>query len=99
MGQQTWDWLKASGIQCESRRSAKDLFAYGATEPLLTLETFSAKVVSTRSNAQCQADFVVIKGGGHTLLGREMVETHNIASEHSEDDIRLLGLVFSKIMS
>ena len=69
MGQQTWDWLKARGIQCESHRSAKVLFSYGATEPLPTLGTFSAKVVSTRSKAECQADFVVIKGAGRPLLG------------------------------
>ena len=30
---------------------------------------FSASVVSTGSNAECQADFVVIKGDGCTLLG------------------------------
>ena len=99
VGQQTWDWLKTSGIQCESRRSAKMLFAYGATEPLPTLGTFSAKVVSTRSNAECQADFVVIKEGARTLLGRETAETlgllhvgplrvNSVVCEHSEDDIR-----------
>ena len=37
------------------------------TEPLRTLGTFTATVVSTSSNAECQADFVVIKGDGHTL--------------------------------
>ena len=99
VGQQTWDWLKASGIQCESRRSAKVLFAYGATEALPTLGTFSAKVVSTRRNAECQADFVVMKGGGRTLFGRKTAETlgllhvgprqvNSIVCEHSEDDIR-----------
>lgn len=27
MGQQTWNWLRANGIKCESRRVAKVLFA------------------------------------------------------------------------
>ena len=99
MGQQTWNWLKANGIQCESRRSAKVLFSYGATEPLQTLGTFSAKVVSTRSCAACQADFVVVQGDGRTLLGQETVETlgllrvgplqvNSVVCEHSGDDIR-----------
>ena len=99
MGQQTWGWLKAKGIQCESRYSAKVLFAYGGTEPLPTLGTFSATVVSPNSNASCQADFVVIEGDGRTLLGRETAEmlrllhvgplqVNSVVSEHSEDDIR-----------
>ena len=33
MGQQTWKLLKQKGINCESRKSAKELFAYGGTEP------------------------------------------------------------------
>lgn len=75
------------------------LFSYGATKPLSTLGTFSAKVVSTRSKAECQADFVVIEGTRRTLLGRETAETHgllhvgplwvnSVVCEHSEDDIR-----------
>ena len=31
MGQQTWNWLKANGVQYESHLAAKVLFAYGAT--------------------------------------------------------------------
>ena len=99
MGQQTWNWLKASCIQCESRRSAKVLFAYVGTEPLPTLGMFSASVVSIGSNAECQADFVVIKSDGRTLLGRKTAEvlsllhvgplqSNSVICEHSEDDIR-----------
>ena len=66
---------------------------------MLTLGTFSARVVSTRSKAECQADFVVIKGAGRTLLGRETAETfgllhvgplqvNSVICEHSEDDFR-----------
>ena len=60
---------------------------------------FSATVVSPSTNANCQADFVVIKGDGHTLLGRETAEilellhvgplqANSVVSEHSEGDIR-----------
>lgn len=91
--------MKANGIKCESRLAAKALFAYDATEPLPTLETFTATVVLTSSNAECQADFKVVKGEGRTLLGRETSETlgllhdrplqgNNVVCEHSEDDIR-----------
>ena len=99
MGQQRWNWLKRKGIQCKCRSSPKVLFAYGGTEPLPTLGTSSATVVSPSTNANCQAEFVVIKGGGHTLLGRETAEilellhvgplqANSVVSEHSEGDIR-----------
>ena len=57
------------------------------------------KVVSTRSEAECQAVKLVIKGAGRTLLGRETADTlgllyvgplqvNRVGCEHSEDDIR-----------
>ena len=72
MGQQTWCSLKAKGIQCESRNSAMVLFAYGGTEPLPTLGTFSATVISPSSNASCQADYVVVEA----TLGLDLNVTH-----------------------
>ena len=74
MGQQTWDLLKLKGIKCESRKAAKELFAYGSTELLPTLGTFTADVMLAGSNVRCGADFVVVKGNGRTLLGRETAE-------------------------
>ena len=75
------------------------LFAYGGTEPLPTLGMSSATVVSPSINTNCQADFVVIKGDGRTLLGPETAEildllhvgplqANSVVSEHSEGDIR-----------
>ena len=63
------------------------LFAYGGTDPLPTLGTFSVTVVSPSS-----------VGDGRTPLGRETAEmlgllhigpfhSKSVASEHSEDDI------------
>lgn len=99
MGQPTWEWLKRHGIKCESKRSAKVLFAYGSQEPLETLGTFKANVKSGDSRKQCTAEFIVVKGHGRTLLGRETAEelkllrvgpvrVNTIVSEHTEIDIR-----------
>ena len=67
MGQQTWQMLKVNGIKCESRKSARELFAYGGTEPLLTLGSFTAKtlmILAERNNHICRTNFVVVKGNG-----------------------------------
>ena len=74
MGQQTWELLKQKGIKCESRKSARELFAYGGTEPLPTLGTFTADVTRAGMENGSKADFVVVKGDGRTLLGRETAE-------------------------
>lgn len=58
---------------------------------------FSVKLVSTSSKAECQADFVVIKGAGRTLSGRKTAKTlrllhvgpfhvNSAVCEHSKDD-------------
>ena len=62
MGQQTWEMLKLKGINCESRKSAREHFAYLGTEPLPTLGTFTADVTLTGNNSGCRADFMVAKG-------------------------------------
>lgn len=38
------------------------------------LELFTADVMLAGSNVRCRADFVVVKGNGRTLLGRETAE-------------------------
>ena len=78
VGQQTWEMLKLKGINCESRKSARELFAYGGTEPLTTLGTFTADVSLTGNKSGCRADFVVVKGDGRTLVGRETAEILNL---------------------
>ena len=58
MGQQTWELLlKQKGIKCESRKSARELFAYGGTEPLPTLGTFTADVMLAGMENASKADF------------------------------------------
>ena len=74
MGQQTWELLKQKGIKCESCKSARELFAYGGTEPLPTLGTFTADVTWAGMENGSKADFVVVKGDSRTLLDRETAE-------------------------
>ena len=57
---------------------ARELFAYGGMEPLKTLGTFTADALLTGNNSGCRADFVVVKGNGWTLLGRETAEILNL---------------------
>ena len=78
MGQQTWELLKQKGIKCESPKSAKELFAYGGIEPLLTLGTFTADVMQAGFKNGSQADFGVVEGNGHTLLGHETARVLNL---------------------
>ena len=40
----TWEWLKSKRIDASTRKSAKTLYAYGRTNPLPTLGTFTANV-------------------------------------------------------
>lgn len=78
MGRHTWEWLKSQGIQCESRKAPKALFAYGSKEPLPTLGTFTADVLVPDNNSRCRTDFVVIDGEGRTLLCRKTSEELNL---------------------
>ena len=78
MGQQTWETLKLKGIKCESRKSARELFAYGGMEPLSTLGTCTADVMLNGNSNRCRADFVVVKGDDRTLLGHETAEILNL---------------------
>ena len=71
MGQQTWELLEQKGIKCESRKSAKELFAYCGVELLPTLGTFKADVTQAGFKDGSKADFVVVVGDGRTLLARE----------------------------
>ena len=78
VGRHTWEWLKSQGIQCESRKAPKALFAYGSKEPLPTLGTFTADVLVPDNNSRCRTDFVVIDGEGRTLLCRKTSEELNL---------------------
>ena len=78
LGKETWEWLKSQKVQCNTRKEARILFAYGNTKPLPTLGTFTADVMSTDTNVTCTADFVVMDGDGRTLLCRDTAEKLNL---------------------
>ena len=67
----TWEWLKSKRIDASTRKSAKTLYAYGSTNPLPTLGTFTANVFLGDTDKSCVADFIVIDVKGHNLLGRD----------------------------
>ncbi|XP_038059532.1 uncharacterized protein K02A2.6-like [Patiria miniata] len=72
INEQTWDSLKQNKIQCESHVAPPDrkLWAYGADRPLSLKGTFECEVqVSGRSTL---AEFIVIKGKGVPLLGKDI---------------------------
>ena len=66
----TWEWFKSKRIDASTRKSAKILYAYGSTNPLPTVGTFTANVVVRDTDKWCVADFIVINVKGHNLLGR-----------------------------
>ena len=72
--QETWRWLKNEKIKADTRKSAKTLYAYGSSKPLLTMGTFTVEVISKDTKLRCVADFVVMNGEGHRLLGRDTAE-------------------------
>ena len=78
LGKETWEWLKSRNVQCNTRKEARILFAYGNTKPLPTLGTFTADVMPTDTNVTCTADFVVMDGDGRTLLCRDTAEKLNL---------------------
>ena len=65
-----WSKLKQEKIKFVSRKSNKKLYAYGSTQPLNVLGTFSALV--RVKGKETEAEFVVINGKGVALLERKL---------------------------
>ena len=64
-----WDHLKSEKVKCTSKKCNKKLYAYGNSKPLEVLSSFIA-ATSTNSK-EVNAEFIVIKGTGEPLLGRD----------------------------
>ena len=62
--------LKITGIRCRTRKAQTKLFAYGSKQPLDVIGEFSTCVntSSDDSRKQVDAEFVVLKDTGHSLL-------------------------------
>jgi hypothetical protein len=66
---ETWTGLKSQDVICISSTAKPDksLYAYGCTEPLKTIGTFTSEV--SIGEQKCKADFIVIESEGIPLLG------------------------------
>ena len=63
-----WELLKKSKIKCESRLSAKKIYAYGNTQPLSVAGSFIACV--SVGDKSVDAEFYVVEEKGQALLGK-----------------------------
>ena len=71
--QATWEVLKKSA-QCESKKSNKNLFAYGQKDRIEVIGTFVSEIVCEISGNSCVDEFTVVKGPGRSLLGKNTAE-------------------------
>ena len=69
VSEQEWKKLRDQGIQCTTHSVQKKLYAYAAARPLEIVHGFTATVIV--EHQQATADFIVVKGHGPILLGRE----------------------------
>lgn len=70
--------LKHRGVKCYTRKSSRQVFAYGQNDPIETLSTFAAKICCEASEKECFDEFIIIKGSGSTQLGKRTAETLNL---------------------
>jgi len=68
----TWKYLKKQKIHAMSERSTKRLYPYGAKDPLTSIGKFLATVEI--ADRQIEAEFIVVKGTGRSILGKETAE-------------------------
>ena len=72
VGRDTWQDLKRQKVKCTSSASHREIYSYGAKDPLPTLGTFKANVKAGVREAECE--FVVVDCKAETLLSRESSE-------------------------
>lgn len=69
ISEEKWQQMKKRGVSASACFTQKKLYAYGASKPLEITHSFKAMVNS--GEHQALAEFVVVKGRGPILLGRE----------------------------
>ena len=74
----TWEVLKQKGVQCQSRKCEKKLFAYGQTKPIEVVGTFQSEIYCEESGEMCVDEFTVVEGHGKALLGKDTAEKLNV---------------------
>ncbi len=99
MSQETWESLKRKKIRADSETTARTLFAYGSQKPLQTVGTIRTQVIVPANQCAGQCEFIVVKGRGKTLMGKQTAEELNllrvgpqvvnsIVSERCVDDLK-----------
>ena len=61
--------MKKKSVQCESKKSSRNLLAYGQKDPIEVTGTFVSEIVCEISGISCVDEFTVVKGPGRPLLG------------------------------
>ena len=74
MDKATWEILKQSRVKCTSQTTGKKLFAHEQDKPIEVIGTFISEIECETNNKTCLGEFMVIKGVGKTLLGRNTAE-------------------------
>ena len=86
MDAETWNVMKKKRVKCEKMTTEHNkslkLYTYSANEPLKILGIFTAKT-HIKDKAAIEAEFVVIKGRGVPLLGKDTSEKLGILSLYS----------------
>ena len=96
ISESTWQMAKRQKIVCSSSAgSKKKLFAYGSDTPLPIVGEFSTLVKS--GNEQVTATFVVIKGNGRSLLGKETAEVLRILKVGPDSDSNIHHITLDDI--
>lgn len=71
MGENAWEKLKSEHIKCRSYvpRTKRKLYSYSSSQPLAVKGAFTCDI--SIGNRTEHAEFIVIKGNGEPLLGKE----------------------------
>ena len=72
--QTTWEAMNKEGVQCDSKKSSKTLFAYGQKEPIEVFVTCVSEIVCGVNGKTCVDEFTVVEGPGRSLLGKGTAE-------------------------
>ena len=73
----TWEQLKQNQIKCKTTKSYKKLYAY-PDKPIETVGVFNTLIECANTSRQCQGEFIVVKGRGKCILGKESAIKLNV---------------------
>ncbi|KAJ8018643.1 hypothetical protein HOLleu_43268 [Holothuria leucospilota] len=68
IGKDTWEFLKAKKVKCQSEKTNKSVYPYGSRQPLSILGKF--KTISEVNGVETNSEFLVLDGKAESLLGK-----------------------------